>query len=396
MHLTDVKVGLLMFFSGSDHIYAVLMNQEGGCRDYRLQSWKTILPRVDRFFEKMERGALVFPNRSPPELEEFAFGWGKTLLPPIEALAFFDVLIILPHYTINGLPFHAIWLDEVKQYAGTRWGMSYCSSATLFTRCVNRNPARMTDPAQWRFALDSADEIRAPAAPATCLAIGADIIGDQTPLYQELAQNFASRFAEPVPVQPPKPPVPRFPEATRSRIKLALEGYRDCEVFCIACHGYYDPMAPEGSGLLLQKPIGFFGIPKRLHGNTYHSFRDLPFKPIPPEITPGMEAEFMALSEMRIFSRTQAQLAALFGCSTAAGQIVSGEEFNSMAYEWLKVGAASVLANGWEFDIRFASHWCPLFLDNWIVKRQPKALAWRESLKLILAEEPAVSMYEWG
>jgi CHAT domain-containing protein len=177
-------------------------------------------------------------------------------------------------------------------------------------------------------------------------------------------------------------------------------------VICLVCHGYADIFAPENSGLLLRSPRGFgTEVTLLLHYGVPYHFRDLPLSYIPPQIQPSEkydigpeEAELMTVGEVKIFVETQAQLVMLLGCSTAAGQILSGDVFGSLAYQWLAAGAASVLAHQWEADLKFVSQWIPLFMDNWINKRQPKAIAVRESLKQLVeqSQNPDEILHLWG
>lgn len=176
--------------------------------------------------------------------------------------------------------------------------------------------------ATWEFALGEEVHPAGPEPPRRRVGIGAYIIGNKTKDYRRLAEAFVSYFDNPV----------TFPIATRS-IKIRLKGDERWEVVCIACHGYYDIANPNNSGLLLEKDAGIVIRPIFLHGGTYYDFRDLPFKYLPVEINPFSEAELMTVSELKVDCYTDAQLVALFGCSTGAGHVVSGDDFSSMAYQ---------------------------------------------------------------
>jgi hypothetical protein len=148
--------------------------------------------------------------------------------------------------------------------------------------------------------------------------------------------------------------------------------YRDADVVCLVCHGYVDVFAPDNSGLLLRSPRGFgTEVTLLLHHGAPYRFRDLPLRYIPPQIQPSEkydigseEAELMTVGEVKIFFETQAQLVMLLGCSTAAAQILSGDIFGSLAYQWLGAGAASVLAHQWEADLTFVSEWMKQLVER--------------------------------
>jgi CHAT domain-containing protein len=163
---------------------------------------------------------------------------------------------------------------------------------------------------------------------------------------------------------------------------------------------------PDNSGLLLASPKGFGSeIKQRLHYGEVYRFRDLPLRDMPPQIQLNQQyeqgrqdAEMMTIREVKLFLETRAQLVMLLGCSTAAGQVLSGDNYGSLAYQWLQAGAASVIAHQWEADFRFVSDWTPRFLNHWLSQRQPKAIAVRESLKEVIQtlSSPADTLQIWG
>ena len=304
MRVANLRVGVLMYLVGTEHIHALLLDQQGHLNKFQLAPCDQTFVLISELFEDMERGSLSVDTTSP-RLHSFCFEWGKTLLPPANCLAGFDILVIIPHHSLHGLPFHTIWLENSAQFLATAHGLSYCSSATLFTRSLSRNRARQFDLKSWEFALHDQGSAIGPPPPKRCLGMGVDIIGDQTPLYSRLAGSFANQFEEPVILQ----------WATRG-FKNRLQRSDPWEAICIACHGYYDQRLPENSGLLLEKDRGTIIRPIFLHGDTYYDFRDLPFKYVPVEIEPSLEAELMTVSELRVDCSTDAQLIALLGCST--------------------------------------------------------------------------------
>jgi len=374
MNVVDLKVGMLFYLAGSDFIYAWLLDAQGKAQKFQVARWEDIFPHIDELFAAME--GLVPIRRS---FQAFAYDWGRRLLPPIECLQVFDILVVIPHYLIHGLPLHVIWIEERQQFLGTIFGMTYCSSGSLFVRCIDRNLARNEDLSKWRFAIEEDEMIQGPQPPTGCYAYGVDVKTHLTEKYQALAQLFAAYF--PISVVDSD----SIPRTTLKELHCTSNG----DAICIICHGYYDKSVPDESGLLFERNLGSLGQKRIfLHRDIQYRFHDMPFKYMPTSIEiqslveaeimstyiqngtcpppgealgrlretlfqqiPGAtepryrrEPEFMTIRELKVDFRTQAQLVALFGCWTGAGQISPGDDINSMAYLWLKAGAASTAA----------------------------------------------------
>jgi CHAT domain-containing protein len=252
---------------------------------------------------------------------------------------------------------------------------------------------RAQDISSWEFSLDGEDSGPAPEPPQDCISIGVDIIGQNDNNYNQLAKACAGRFKE-----------GRYLDFGRQDLKSSFN--RAADVICLVSHGYADPVLTDNSGLLLTSPKGFgTEIQETLHYGQTFKFRDLPLSDLPSQIQPSeryssgpKEAELMTIREVKLFMETQAQLVMLLGCSSASGQVLSGDSFGSLAYQWLQAGAASVLGHQWEADFGFVSAWTPIFLDHWIHKRQPKAIAMRESIRQAIQQypRPEEALQIWG
>jgi len=55
-----------------------------------------------------------------------------------------------------------------------------------------------------------------------------------------------------------------------------------------------------------------------------------------------------------------------------------------------------VISSLWELDFDFAMNWMPIFLDNWLRKRQPKAIAYTQAMRTILTRQPDIEPHQWG
>ena len=132
----------------------------------------------------------------------------------------------------------------------------------------------------------------------------------------------------------------------------------------MVCHGYFEPDNSDYAGIMVSSGKGvptlsaIALVPYMdivLHQNAEHRgspyyFSDFPFVIFPMEssLSEDQKPEVMTTAELKVGPPTNAELVALIGCHTGAGQLRAGDDFASLAYQWLKFGAASVLASGWQ------------------------------------------------
>lgn len=373
----DLRVAMLHYGVGTGHVFVSLIDQDGAVTPLRLAAVERVAASVERLSRMLRAPTRFPPSELTASLHDFSIGWGRLLLPDPELLAGYDVLILIPHHFLHDLPFQLVAVGDADDRLGNRFALSSCSSATLFGRAVTRNPARRPD----------ADL----HAPRVCRYLGVDIIGGD-PRYAELARACGERFPE--------------SHAIGGRDAVKRPVVRDADVVCLVCHGVTDPHDHDDSGLLLTCRPGFRSeLTVPLHLGREFFFRDLPFRYIPPqvELTPEFGAnpmvpELMTIAEVRTLVESRAQLVMLLGCSTATGQLRSGDSYASLALQWLQAGAVSVLGHQWEADFPFVQAWVPVFLDHWLHRRRPKAVAVRDSLNQVLADGlvPRNALAVWG
>jgi hypothetical protein len=362
--VSDLRVAMVHYGVGTEHVSATVIGQDGDVHAVQLAAVADVAQTSERL-ARMLRAPMRFPpSELSAALHEFSSGWGRTLLPDSELLAGYDVLVVVPHHFLNDLPLQLVQVGTGEERLANRFGISFCSSATMFERTVGRNPARL----------------REDATPRVCCALGVDVVGGD-PRYAELARTCASVFPEPVWA------------ISRDMLKSPTAA-RAADVICLVCHGVTNTQEHDDSGLLLVG--GFAGrnelsIP--LHLGKIYQFRDLPFSYVPPQVEVAPEfregpylPELMTITEVRALLETNAQLVMLLGCSTATGLLRSGDSYASLAYQWLQAGAVSVLGHQWEADFPFVDGWVPVFLHHWVERRKPKAIAVRDSLNQVLAE----------
>jgi CHAT domain-containing protein len=415
VRVAELAVGLLTYYVGTSHVYALLTNQQGRTKRFRLASCQRAFPLVDRLASVTQQPTEVAPTELARVYQDFCHAWGCELLPPPKELRPFDVLVIIPHQFIHGLPLHLVSLGD--DFLATTHGVAYCSSGTLFARCVERNRARQSDASDWVFDEsagenestgedDNQPSKRVPprrrrphlAGPQRVVYYGVDVLTRKDAAYRELAASFASHFPTAVRA------------SSRDEVKDALYPSFPSrpDAICIICHGYYDPVSADRSGLLVAGRRGVRSMRNiRVHRDTILRVKDHPFAEIPLHLDPThpdsaatgiFDPETLTVGELKVHGSSDAELIALFGCSTGTGLVTSADEYDSLAYQWLKAGAASVVANLWEADLPTVAEWADLFAANWVRLRQPKAIAARNATRRILSRVPdrVNQPFVWG
>lgn len=363
--LTGVSTALLAYHVGAERIYVVVVGQDGTLARFPLLACEEAVPRIDRLLGALRQPATTTPTALAQLMEEFASGWGRDLLPPPEAIADRDVLIVVPHDLLHGLPLHLVRVGDGP--LATSHGVTYCPSTTLFRRCVARNAARQ----------EAAPEHR------TCAMTGVDVLTGREDEYRGLAEAFGAHFESASWLE------------SRADLKDLLDPNRPgtADVLCVVCHGYFDESLPIRSGLLLLDSRALTSVRSvTLHRSDVLRFRDWPFAGVPMAGGDGpFEPTALTVGELMVHCRTSAELVALFGCSTGTGQLGAGDEYESLAYQWLKIGAASVLANLWEADLPVLRELAHRFVVQWEGRSLPKALALRAATRELLEDDPALA-----
>jgi CHAT domain len=360
-----LQVAALYYVAGAERVHAVFVAADGQARSFPLLRSDEAFPLIDRLTDTL--GGMHSTARKTAELERFASGWGARLLPPPETFAGVDVLVVLPQHLLHGVPLHLIRLPGGKML-GDACGISYCPSAALLRLCMSRNAARLADY----------------LPPATCLSVAGDVLGDQTAAYREVV----AAFAEFLDVRPSDGP-------------LARPHLKECtdDVAVVVTHGHYDEVDPANCGLLIDRENAAVMLERRImfSDGQYGLFRDMPFHYPPLFLEARSDAlpELLNIEELKARSGCEAELVALLGCTTAAGSSAWIDDVGSLAEQFLRAGAASVVANIWESDIVVIREWCRHFLRQWISEGRPKALAWADANRAMASAGDA-SLLDWG
>jgi hypothetical protein len=383
----DLRVGALVYFVGSHDAHGVLVAPEGVSHRFHVGQVADLIPQV---------ASLVSALRDPGggaarvAFDRFAGDWGATLLPPELMVTGLDVLVVIPHHLLHGLPIHAVLMGD--QPIAAQYGVTYCSSLRLLLHAMGHNPLRVHRPS-WEFTLEG------PATPLgrdrTCVVYSGDVVSSR-PEYEQLAESFCAHFDTSFRVG--SDDVTAGTVDTRGWFKVVAP-HAKFRIFCAVCHGFADETTPSLSGLLVGTgPDVRSSFPLNLKDDVSFRIRDWPFR-MPPAELPGIHTgnvEVLTALEVAVGPTPATELACLLGCSTARGEPMASDDVASLAHQWLKTDTGTVLATLWGLDLQVLSMWLPHFLSNWVGRQQPKAIAWRQAARALIAERPDLPPGQWA
>jgi hypothetical protein len=313
-------------------------------------STRDLLPLVDDLTDSLRDSAAVAEN-DVPRLEAFAEDWGRWLVPEDILEVPPDVLVIVPHGVLHTLPLHLVRTAAGDPLACAS-GVTYASSMTSYCRSVMLNRGRSPR-----------------SSPRTAAGGGVDVKREDD-AYRALAADVLVRFdGEPT-------------DCSRYTAKDALES-QDVDVVCLVTHGYLDPHDHRSSGLLLDQDA--FTRPRSLslYGGSL-MFNDLPLSDFPATVGHRRPSEVLSLRELETMA-SRAELTLLLACSTGTAQVLQTDEPASLAEGLMRAGSASVIAPMWEARLDLASAWIREFLQAWLARSLPKALAARHAFRSLRA-----------
>ena len=287
--------------------------------------------------------------RRLPRLTRFARNWGRSLVPAAVLANPPDVLLIVPHALLHGLPLHLVQADNGRALACCS-GTSYASSPTLLLRGAARNPVRHGAWPEGRSAAGGGTDV-VRAGEDELRSIAAEVLG-------EFRAKAYSPFG-----------------FGRIEVRTALR--QDNRVVCIIAHGHIDPDQHGGSGILIDSDRGDFAGSQIDIGGEEFSRPDLPERDVP--VQTDRPADLLTLGEIEMGDPAQAELTILLACSAGASDVMQGDEPASLAEAMLRLGSVSVVAPMWDCDSDLARAWIRPFLSAWNRRGMPKAMAAREA-----------------
>lgn len=292
----DPEVAAMIYLLTDEAIHACLLTDDGTERWHRLGDLQGFVERVDAVRYEVRRTMSVARGRVP-RLKAFAEDWGRSLIPHEVLSDPPDVLVIIPHAILHDLPLHLVH-THADVPLGAVCGVCYCSSMTLFMRCVTRNRLRSTSVLRGKK-----------HEPHTARNVDAtDVLNSDDSRFQAIANHVAHKwpgyFSRRVPGLEAADT-----EASRRSIKmdcLGLEYFEDAEPprhACVIAHGYVDRQNHRYSGLLVRGYPGII-VPRvwRLHGRDYH-MPDHPMQDVPAGLTVYKPAELLTAAEIAIEGR---------------------------------------------------------------------------------------------
>jgi hypothetical protein len=370
VRVSDLRVAGIVYLVSDSGITGIWVRGEER-RPFAVGSLAEIVPQVDALRDELRNSMSVARGRVP-RLAEFAQAWGRELLPPPALAEEVDVLVVIPHSLLHGLPLHVVETD-LGVPLGKACGVTYASSQTLFARCVERNAARRLDPNGWAFDAGDGAEAAGHFTPTSFQGGGCDVISGEDEAFVDIAAGAAARVG--VEFKP-------FDDFRYSRIAAkAMWRKNPPEIQCIVAHGYLDAEDHRFSGLLLGRDPGVLHRPLRIREEVVH-FPDWPLRALPKSVPAALAAEILTAAELQIEGRSTTQLVALLGCSAGWSRMLEGDEPASVAQTFLQLGTPTVAAPLWDSRYDATRDWSEAFFDEW-TRGAPKALAARHALGLL-------------
>jgi hypothetical protein len=273
--VSDINVGLLAYCLGDRHLFAIISDANGHQETFRLIACDELSMRLDVLSDAMDDR--FSPQHADDVFQEFSTEWGCKLLP--RTVESFDVLVIIPHFMLHGVPLHLIQMNGCMPL-GLDSAVTYVLSGSAFVKAINRNKVRKFDLSKWEFPLDQSQPRGCPPPPSAT-----DVLGTRTAEFVDLAKSTDAYCRDNHRLDEDGV----FPLGERTLLKHTLyvtsAKQLKAEVYLIIAHGYVDRSSPELSGLLLGGGnLGCYNERNIMFHDYPCSFRDLSFRYFPPEV----------------------------------------------------------------------------------------------------------------
>lgn len=353
MTVDDLDIAGLVYLVGRSKVWVAVVKRDS-YQWIELADVSGVLGPVARLRDELADGVAV-ARRRLPELARFARSWGRALIPAAVLQNPPDVLLVVPHALLHGVPLHLVQADNGRALACCS-GISYASSPTLLLRAATRNPARRPAHTERRQAWGG----------------GADVLGEGADEFKRIAAEILSEFN-----------VSAMEPFARREARAILSSDQH-DIACIIGHGFIDPYHHGMSGILIEVEswnIRHEYIPDE---NVIHAADlDMPVREVPANMAPARPAQVLTLTEIEMAEPSYADLTILLACSSGTSEVMLGDEPASIAESLLRLGSTSVIAPMWACDYILGRNWIKSFLAAWNRDGMPKAMAAREAFRTL-------------
>ncbi len=284
--------------------------------------------RLAMWRDDFERQVIRYRGRGPQTWTSFA----NELVEPIgEYVQAGDIVYLIPHGGLHGIPIHALPLRGAPLLRSH--AVVYLPAASLLPLCQSR----------------SGDSSQL----STACALGVE--------FEDEARDVAALF-----------PGSRLAIGDLTTDRIATE-CSECDVVHFSCHGYYDPLDPKKSGLVIKRHAGSGALPD----------------------------DAVLSSDQIIRMRLQAELVFLSACQSGVGRLVHGDEQLGILRAFFLAGASSIISTLWpvdaqvtrEFVVAFYSDLLATFRDT---RRIDKPAALRHAQLALLQRHGDSEAYIWA
>ncbi|MEV2224428.1 CHAT domain-containing protein [Nocardia vinacea] len=365
----ELDVAAVAFHVSESIISCSVIQPDGQASRHVIGPVEDFLPSIDAVVDGLARTTDVARGRVAA-LRRFVSGPAMNLLPGSVRQAPPDVLVIIPHGILHGVPLHLLHVECGVPLCSVA-GVTYSSSLSEFVQCAKRNPARQRVGAE---ALEVRDQ---PAVPRRVAAYCGDVLGREEARFQEIKSAVEAAVEHRL-VQ----------VGDRGEMKLLVRAWgrkppaEPLDAVVVVAHGYVDPVSHDLSGVLVVRKAtghiergGRMWEPIAMDGLGVFYLPDLPAS-LPPsgwDVPPGTET--LTIADLRTSTLSGVPLVALFGCSAGWSRLVRGDVPSSFGQAFLTVGSSTVVAPSWDAEVGTSAQWARYFFTAWSKFRWPAALS---------------------
>lgn len=382
-----LTVRAVAYHVSATRITAVVIHPDGTTEHEDLGPVQHHLPAIDAVVDALQRTIDVARGKVRA-LRTFAESSGRPLLPRSITADPPDVLVIIPHSLLHGIPLHLVYTDAGEPLCVAA-AVTYASGISQFVQCVAGNPARFAPLDRWTIGTD-----RKPSRYAVS-GYCADVLGGQDQRFQAVIDHIESALG-----------YPTSPKSSRGDVKQAMNPRNPrttiADALVLVVHGYLDRADHQRSGLLMsagEQLTPEFGAVRTLGLRLATEQPDMVYPDAalartPAELQIARFAELLSIAELRMDTLCRIPLIALFGCSAGWARVLKGDLPSSFAEAFLTLGASTVIAPAWDCEVEASARWGERFFEAWSRFGWPAALSGAYASRTLY--EDSVPMEHFG